>query len=453
MKKSYLIKSKYAKKIYKHICALPIIDYHCHLSPREIYEDRPFEDIGEMWLGADHYKWRLMRTAGIDEYYITGKAPYKEKLIKYIEALEFSPGNPLYHWSQMELSQFFNINTTLSSKTAEKIYAEANSYILKNRLSPRSLIESSGVEVICTTDDITDSLEYHKKLGEDKSFKAKVLPSFRTDNLLLVYNKNYRSYINRLSEVTGIEISNISALKNAVRDRLDYFCSNGCRFTDVGIPFFPDKIYSDADADGFFTAVINGENTEYSDYLGFIGNMYLFLAEEYKKRGLVMQLHLAVHRNANSKLFDENGADCGVDCVGDALNGRNLISLLDAVNSSCGMPETVIYTLNPANAEQIASIAGAFPGVRCGTAWWFCDHKRGIKKQIEIISENSSLGSFLGMLTDSRSFLSYARHDYFRRILSEMLGEWVDLGEYAAESALRLAEKICYYNVKELISK
>lgn len=451
MHTEYLIHNKTGIKIYEKIKNLPIIDYHCHLSPKEIYEDRAFEDIGEMWLGGDHYKWRLMRTAGIDEKYITGNADWHTKFLKYASALEFAAGNPLYHWSHMELSRFFGINETLNGDSAERIYNQANEYIKKHKLSPRKLIEQSHTEVVCTTDDIIDSLEYHKKIKDDAAFKTAVLPSFRTDNLLLVHRGGYIDYINLLSDVSGVRIKDLATLKQAVSERLDFFCRNGCKFTDVGIPYFPDRISDDASADAFFAAILKKEPVSHEDYLGFLGNMYLFLADEYRKRDLIMQLHLAVFRNANTKLFASAGADCGADCVGDAISGENLIKMLDAINENGGMPQTVIYTLNPENAEQTASIAGAFPNVRCGAAWWFCDHKRGIREQTEIIAEYSSLGSFLGMLTDSRSFLSYARHDYFRRLLADLLGEWAENGEYDALAAEKLAEKISYYNIKELI--
>lgn len=453
LKTNYLISNKKGTDIYDKIKDLPIIDYHCHLSPEEIYNDEPFNNIGEMWLEHDHYKWRLMRTFGIDEKFITGNSSWQDKFTKYVLALEYAAGNPLYHWSHMELSRFFNINMPITHANAEKIYYEANAFISENKLSPRKLIAQSQVEIICTTDDITDTLEFHKKINKDLNFKTQVLPSFRTDNLFLVYRNNYKDYINKLSEISGINIYNLKSLKDALLKRLDFFCQNGCRFTDVGIQYFPDNISDDSHANAFFTSILSGNSTSYEDYIGFIGHMYVFLASEYRKRNLIMQLHLSVQRNTNSPLFKQIGTDCGGDCIGDVINGKSLIQLLDAVNCNGGLPKTIIYTLNPSNAEQIASISGSFPGVSCGAAWWFCDHKRGIRREIEIIAENSSLGSFLGMLTDSRSFLSYARHDYFRRILSDILGEWVEKGEFYENNAEKLAKKISYSNIKELICK
>ena len=318
-------------------------------------------------------------------------------------------------------------------------------------MSPRKLIEKSNVEVICTTDDITDDLLWHKKIAEEKGFKTKVIPSFRTDNLLLVRRAGYADYINKLSEVSGVKIDNLDTLKKAVSARLDFFCKMGCRCSDIGMPYFPNRIADETEADSTFKSVLEGKGISDNEYMGFIGNMYLFINSLYKQKDLISQWHLAVVRNSNSVLAKKLGADCGVDCVGNTVNGNDLIMMLDAINKNSGLPKTVIYSLNEANIAQIASIAGAFPNVKCGAAWWFCDHKRGIEDEIKVIAENGSLGEFYGMLTDSRSFLSYARHDYFRRILCNIIGEWTESGEYDKDSAERLAAKICYYNIKEAI--
>lgn len=451
MNNSYLLSGNKSREIYEKVKGLPIVDYHCHLSPKEIYEDLPFDNISDMWLSGDHYKWRLMRTAGIDERYITGDASPREKFRMYAKAIEFAAGNPLYHWSHMELSMFFGIDDALTEKSADSIYDSANEYIKQNDLSPRKLIEQSKVEVICTTDDIVDDLEFHKLIADDGSFATRVIPSYRTDNLLLVRRDGYKEYIDKLSAVSGVKVDGIASLKEAAAGRLQYFVSRGCRFTDVGTPFFPTHVSSDEDADKTFKAVLRGEKISDGDYFGFLGNMYLFLAALYKKYNLIMQWHLCVTRNSNSVLFERLGADCGVDCVGDNISGSALIAMLDAINKNSGLPTTVIYTLNSSSAEQIASIAGAFPNVHCGAAWWFCDHKRGIRQQLEVIAENSALGSFYGMLTDSRSFLSYARHDYFRRILCDMLGAFVENGEYDGGSVDELAARICYKNAKEAV--
>jgi len=444
---NYMLSCKTAEKLYASTNEMPIVDYHCHLSPKEIFEDKQFSNIGEVWLGGDHYKWRLMRTAGIDEYYITGDASYKEKFIKYCTALEFAAGNPLYHWSYMELFQFFGIDLPITSNNAEIIWDKANKYIAKTKMSPRKLIEKSNVEVICTTDDIIDNLSFHRLIAEDKTFDTRVLPSFRTDNLLLIRRSGYLDYISKLSDVSGIEISDFKTLKAAVSNRLDFFCEMGCRCTDLGIPLFPNRIADDIECDNTFKNILLGKSITDSEYNGFIGNMYVFLNALYKEKNLISQWHLAVVRNSNSVLADKLGADCGVDCVGNTVSGNDLIMMLDAINKNSGLPKTVIYSLNESNIAQIASIAGAFPNVKCGAAWWFCDHKRGIEDEINVIAENGSLGEFYGMLTDSRSFLSYARHDYFRRILCNLIGGWVEKGEFAEESSEKLVLKICYENI------
>ena len=451
MKKECFLRNKSAIRLYKKIKNAPIYDYHCHLSPKEIYEDKQFDNIGELWLAADHYKWRLMRTAGIDESYITGEKEITEKFAKYCEAVEYASGNPLYHWSHMELSQFFKIDLPITVQNAEKIWDDANFYIAMNDLSPRKLIERSNVEVICTTDDIIDSLEWHKKIAEDSSFKTKVLPTFRTDNLLLVRREGYAAYIEKLGEMSGIKIDGIDSLKTAVAKRLEFFVEMGCRLSDVGIPFFPDRIADEKEVDATFKKVMGGDEITDAEYLGFIGNMYVFLGGLYKKYNIISQWHLAVVRNSNSVLAGQLGADCGVDCVGNEIDGSSLIMMLDAINKEHGMTDTILYSLNEANIAQLASIAGAFPNVRMGAAWWFCDHKRGIEDEINVIAENGCLGRFYGMLTDSRSFLSYARHDYFRQILCNMIGEWVENGEYNRDSAEKLVYKICYENIRKAI--
>ena len=452
MKKSFLLNNGIAKKLYAKVKDLPIVDYHCHLSPKMIFEDKPFDNIGEIWLGGDHYKWRLMRTAGVPEELITGKnTSWHDKFIAFIGALEFAPENPLYHWSSMELSQFFNIDLSITAENAEAIWQKANAYIKSTKMSPRSLINKANVISLCTTDDITDNLEWHKKIGDDRTFKVRVLPSFRTDNLLLGLNDGYADYIAKLSEASAIEIKDLKTLKLATEKRLDYFVSLGCRVTDVGIPFFPNAVSDDTAANKIFKKMLKGSAVTSEEYLEFLGNMYLFLAKIYNDRNLVMQWHLAVSRNVNTALFKELGADCGVDCVGNAIDGLDLGKMLDTINNTCGLPKTIIYTLNPQNVEQLGSITSAFRNVYLGAAWWFCDHKRGIEHQIEVIAENSCLGNFYGMLTDSRSFLSYARHDYFRRILCNMVGGYVQKGQYNLNSAIKLVKKVSLENVKEML--
>lgn len=451
MDKNYLLRSPTAEALYNAVATLPIVDYHCHLSPKEIEEDAPFSSIGELWLGGDHYKWRLMRAAGVDERYITGEAPYREKFQKFAEALSLAAGSPLYHWAHMELSLYFGIDEYLSGDNAGEIWERANEVIRAERLSPRRMIRKAGVTYLATTDDVIDSLEHHRRIHEDTSFETVVAPSFRTDNVLLIRREGYAAYVEKLSAVSGVAVTDATSLKQALRRRLEHFCANGCKFTDIGIPEFPSHVASDEEADVTYRKALAGEPIGDEEYRGFLGNLYLFLGKEYRNRGLVMQWHLAVYRNANSALFERLGPDCGGDCIGDPLKGSDVIRMLDAIEREGGLPQTILYTLHPGMADQLQTIAGSFRGVRCGTAWWFCDHKRGIEQQLQVIAELGHLGSFLGMLTDSRSFLSYARHDYFRRILCNRLAEWCESGEFNPAAAEIVARRVCCENIQALI--
>ena len=452
MQNNYLLSSETAKALYQSVRELPIYDYHCHLSPKEIWEDKPFDNIGEMWLAGDHYKWRLMRAAGISEDKITGAASWKEKFLAYAQAISLAAGNPLYHWTQMELSLYFGIDTPLSPDTAEAIWDEANRVIVEKKFSPRKLMKQANTVYVATTDDVADSLEYHRLLQNDDTLSAKVTPSFRTDNLLQIRRPGYRSYIKKLSAVSGIAITDLASFDAAIEKRLCFFIESGCRFTDVGLPSFPDRIGSDAEADGVLRKALAEEAISEAEYSAFLGRMYLFLGKLYKKYNVVMQLHLAVQRNINTPLFQASGADSGGDCIGDPIPGKHIIAVLDAIHQDGGLPETILYTLNPVMNDQLCAIAGSFPYVRVGAAWWFNDHKEGIEEVIRTIARIGHIGSFLGMLTDSRSFLSYARHDYFRRILCSILAEWQDSGEFSGNTE-QLAKAICCGNIKNLIEK
>ena len=447
---SYLLSCKAAENLYSAAKNLPILDYHCHLVPKEIYEDKVFSNIGEMWLAADHYKWRLMRCAGVDEKYITGDASYKEKFCKYIECLSLAAGNPLYAWSKMELEMFFGITLPLLPENASAMWNEANRVIEENQLSPRKLIEMSNVKYIGTTDDVCDTLEYHKLIAKS-DLKAIVAPSFRTDKLLLINADGYKDYLSLLCDRSGVNVTDITSFKQAVENRLVFFCENNCRISDVGIECFPTYIGSDAEADVALKAVLNGGKATSEQLNAFLGNMYVFLGKLYKKYNIIMQLHMAVKRNASSKLFALCGADSGGDCINDEIPASALISILDSIESDSGLPDTIVYNLNPIMASKLSTICGSFRGVRLGTAWWFCDHKRGIEDQINVIAETGHLGSFLGMLTDSRSFLSYARHDYFRRLQCSVIGEWIEKGEYDPSAAGKLIENIFCGNIARLL--
>ncbi len=451
MKERFLLYNETAAYLYEKVKDLPIYDYHCHLSPKEIYEDKVFDNIGEMWLAGDHYKWRLMRQAGVDERFITGSASWHDKFIAFAKTIQCAAGNPLYHWSMMELSMFFDIDTPLDSSTAEAIWEAANAVIWEKQLSPRKLIRKAGVAYIATTDDVADTLYYHELLQKDPNFDVMVAPSFRTDQLLLIRRKDYREYITRLSAAAGVMIRDIEGLLQALERQLTRFLAMGCKFTDVGIPDFPLRVSSKMEADQTFSKALRGEEINDYEYNGFLGYMYTVLGRLYKQNQLVMQWHLAVLRNTNSTLYKTLGPDCGGDCVGDVIAGSDIAKMLDVLERLDALPETILYTLNGAMLRQLCSVAGSFRGVHIGAAWWFEDHKQGIDETICTIAQTGYIDSFLGMLTDSRSFLSYARHDYFRRILCSRLGEFVEKEEFPVLSAQQIARNICVSNIKKLI--
>ncbi|MBQ9782919.1 MAG: glucuronate isomerase [Clostridia bacterium] len=454
MKDTYYLNSPLAQRLYGIARELPICDYHCHLNPKEIWEDKEFDNIGEIWLGGDHYKWRLMRGAGIEEERITGDASWKEKFFAYASALPGAVGNPLAVWSHAELKTCFGIDRPLNPDTAEEIWQEANAYIKETHMSPRKLIRQFNVRFIGTTDDPCDSLEYHRLLAADKTFPVRVSPSFRTDSLLNICRPGYTDYLARLGQVSGVAVTSLSTLLEAVEARILFFKENGCIFTDVGIADFPDRISNADEADATLRRVLAGETVARDAYLGFLGYMFVALGKLYRKHNLVMQWHLGAVRNPNSTLFASLGADCGCDCVGRAVDGDDLIRILDVIDRDGGLPDTVLYTLNPSMNDQLVSIAGSFRRVRMGAAWWFNDHKYGILQVLNSLSSIGYLGGFWGMLTDSRSFLSYPRHDYFRRILCSYVASLCESGEVIDEAALpSLIEAICYKNIERRIGE
>lgn len=444
-----VLKSKCAKRLYEEVKDLPIIDYHCHLSPKEIYEDLPFDNIGQMWLGGDHYKWRLMRAYGIDEKYITGDADMKEKFCLFAKTVGSAFGNPIKDWVALELAFFFGITTPLNEATAEEIWQKANEVITSKQLSPRKLISMANVEYIATTDDPCDTLEYHELIAEQGQLKAKVVPSFRVDNIVLVKEKNYKEYISKLSKASGIEIKNLDDLQNAVSKRMDFFVAHGCKFADLGVQGFPERIADFKEANTTFKAVIKSREVSDYEYDGLIGYLYVFLGKEYAKRNMVMQLHLAVTRNSNTLMLSQCGRDSGFDCVGDSFDIARIRKVIDTLNSQNSLPKTIIYTLNPTMYYPLITMCGAFRNVVLGISWWFCDHKRGMYETLNALSELSHVSSLVGMLTDSRSFLSYTRHDYYRQIVCDFLGGLVK--DENDVYAIQVAKALCYENAKKIV--
>lgn len=453
----FLLSTETAKELYHKFAAdAPIIDYHCHVSPKEIYEDKRFSDITEIWLGGDHYKWRLMRSNGVDEYYITGNAPAYEKFLRFAEALPKAIGNPMYHWCHLELKRYFGYEGILNAETAPQVWELCNKKLAEDSMSARGIIKQSGVKFIGTTDDPIDSLEYHKLIAADKSFDTVVAPSFRPDKALNIDKSGWLDYIGKLSEVCEYEINSMSSLKRALSDRIDYFAACGCKASDHGLDFMVYAEASDEELEAVLARGLAGETVPSAEAEAFKTFLLVHCAKEYVRVGFAMQLHYNCLRNPNSAMFAKIGPDTGFDCIGPNDGCRKLSMLLDRLYREESLPRTVIYSLDASDNAFIDTIIGAFQGTEVpgklqhGSAWWFNDNKTGMRDQLVSLANLSLLGNFVGMLTDSRSFLSYTRHEYFRRILCALIGEWVEGGEYPNdEKALgEIVRDICYENAK-----
>lgn len=433
-----LLHGEASKELYASIKDLPIIDYHCHLNEKLIKDDQKINDIGELWLAGDHYKWRAMRMAGIDEKYITGGASYHEKFLKYASILPLLMGNPLYYWTHFELKQIFGINKALNSSTAEEIYAEANEKL--KDLSVQKILEFFKVQFVATTNDPTEELKDHGVIDG-----VKATPTFRPDKL---FNFN-EAYINELSTSVGYPLSDLDKFMHAISDRLDFFVSKGCKITDHGFRSFPKKYATYEEAKELYLRR-NSLNKEELDSL--FGYLLVFLMKEYKKRNLIMQIHFSVIRNINTSMYKQVGADTGFDVISEGVEIEDLIHFLDQLKDE-ERPTIILYSLNPEAFKEVSCVSGAFRNVIVGAAWWFNDTLLGIRNNLEIISEYSLIGTNLGMLTDSRSFSSYSRFDFFRRVLSTLVGEKVDNGEYLLEDAKKLCYDISYGNIKKLLGE
>ena len=454
--RDFLLSTETARRLYHDVAAgLPIIDYHCHLSPREIYEDRRFENITQVWLGGDHYKWRLLRAMGVEEQYITGDAPDREKFQRWAETLALAVGNPLYHWSHLELKNYFGYEGTLNGETAEEVWELCNAKLAQPGFSARELIRSSGVEALCTTDDPADSLEWHQKIAED-GFEVKVLPAFRPDRATGIEKEDYVDYIGQLSRAAGMEIKTYGNLKEALAARVEFFHSRGCRVSDHGMDAVPFAPASEEELESLFARRLAGETLTEGEVRQFKTGLLLFLGREYARRGWVMQLHFGVIRNNSTRLFRALGPDTGLDSIGGQADLTQLAAFLNALDETDELPKTIVYSLNPHDNAAIDTILGCFQGggipgkLQHGSAWWFNDHEAGIRDQLSGLAAQGMLATFVGMLTDSRSFLSYARHEYFRRILCDLLGDWVESGRFPDdEAALRqIVEGVCVGNAR-----
>lgn len=420
-----------AAALYAQVKDLPIIDYHCHLDASQIAADAPLGDIGELWLAHDHYKWRAMRLCGVDERLITGDASWEEKFLAYASVVPQLIGNPLYYWTHLELKQIFGIDCPLNARTAADVYARANEKL--KTLTVRALLGQFRVRYVATTNDPTESLDCVGKYGD-----LLVAPTFRPDRLF----SQRENFLGELGACTGGKIGTLAQLCAALSARLDLFCSKGCKLADHGFYAFPHSYASEKEAEALF-ARRDSLSAQENDAL--TGYLFLWLAREYAKRGMLLQMHFSVVRNVNSKIFALNGPDSGCDVFTNGVRGEDVIAFLDRLGSEG--PEIVLYSLDPGAVPMLATITGAFRKVRMGAAWWFNDTAEGIRDNLSKLAEYSCLGTHLGMLTDSRSFSSYSRFDFFRRLLCDYVGGMVERGEYAQEDAEKLVRDICYDNV------
>ena len=458
MDKDFLLSTDTAKALFHNYADdCKIIDYHCHVNPKEIYEDVKFENITQIWLGGDHYKWRIMRSNGVNEKYITGNATDREKFQKFAESLPKAIGNPIYHWCHLELKKYFGYKGILNGETAEEVWNLCNNKLKESELSVRNIIKNSNVEFIGTTDDPIDSLKWHKKIKDDTSFETIVAPSFRPDKALNIDKPGWLDYIKQLSSVCSIKIDGINTLEEALKSRIQYFNENGCCASDHGLDY---AVFRKADRKNIDEIVKKGLNNEIvttQEAEMLKTELLQFCAKEYSKLGWVMQIHYNCLRNPNSKMFESIGPDTGFDCIGPNNGSKAISSLLDSLYKEDCLPKTILYSLDSADNSFLDTIIGAFQGTEVagklqhGSAWWFNDNKQGMKEQMISLANLSLLGNFIGMLTDSRSFLSYTRHEYFRRIVCELIGEWVENGEYPDDLKTlgKIVTDICHDNAKK----
>ena len=451
----FLLTNETAKKLYHGYAKdMPIIDYHCHISPKEIFENRKFDNISQIWLGGDHYKWRLIRANGVPEEEITGSADDRTKFQHFADVLPKAIGNPMYHWTHLELKRYFGFDGILNSDSAQEAWELCNEKLHSDELSVCSIIKNSNVSMIGTTDDPIDTLEWHQKIAESGCCSAKVVPSYRPDKAVNIDKAGFVDYIKALAAAAKMEIASAQDVKKALSDRLDFFCSLGCRATDHGLDYIPYAPADDAQVEAVFAKAMAGEKVSVEEADQYKTAIMVHLGREYARRGIVMQLHYGAQRNTNTAMFRKLGPDTGFDCISTRNCGEQITGFLNALQVDGLLPKTILYSLNPQDNELLATIAGCFQGteavgkIQHGSAWWFNDSKPGMEQQMKALAGVGLLGNFIGMLTDSRSFLSYTRHEYFRRILCNLLGTWVENGEYPNDEKTlgKMVQDICYNN-------
>nr|MBO4518016.1 glucuronate isomerase [Clostridia bacterium] len=448
IKDNFMLKNKTAEKLYFNYAKdMPIIDYHCHLPEKQILENKPFNDIFEIWLSGDHYKWRLMRNYGIDEEYITGNKSNKEKFTTYCKVLSTAFGNPLYHWSQVELKEFFNCELEINEENAEQIWDWCNEYIKINDTTPQKLIEQSNVKYVFTTNEIFDDLTTFTKIAK-KGYKFKVIPAFRADKIMNIEAEKYNEFVDKLGD-----IKTLNELENAIEERLKEFIKAGCVAADIALQAVC-PVTEKADANKVFVKRRNGENVTEEESNTFKGYLTYFLFKLYAKYNIATELHVGAMRNNNSVMLKKLGLDTGYDSIAEDNSIKYMSRLFDRLNSENSLPKTIVFNLNPKMNTEIMTLIGSFQSgeakgkLQYGPAWWFLDNKAGMYKHLEDLTATGHIGAFVGMLTDSRSFLSYPRHHYFRRILCSYLGELIENGEMTNDTEFvgKVVKDICYNN-------
>ena len=466
MDKDFLLSNETAKHLFHDYASKqPLADYHCHLNPKEIWEDRRFNNIVEVWLGGrnpdgsyagDHYKWRMMRSNGIDEEYLTGSKPPYERFLKLAEALEMAIGNPMYHWCHLELQQFFGVYEPLTVESAPRIWETCNKLLREDPdMTARGLIRKANVALVGTTDDPIDDLAWHEKIASDETITFKVLPSYRPDKAVNIHKDGFLDYMKKLAASVGKEsLATMQEVLDALVARLEYFHAHGCKASDHGLDYVPFVKCTLEEADAAYQKALRGEKLTAEEIEGYQTTILLCLGKAYKRLNIAMQLHYSCLRNNNERIFRAMGPDTGVDAIAQNTCGGNIAQLLSALDLEGNCPKTVLYSLNPVDNAQLGSLIGCFqdssiPGkIQHGSAWWFNDTKTGMEEQMKSLANLGLLGNFIGMLTDSRSFLSYARHDYFRRILCNLIGTWVENGEYPNidASLKKIVEAVSFQN-------
>ena len=454
----FLLNNEAAKTLYHDYAdGLPIIDYHCHIPVEDIARDTQFKNLTQVWLYGDHYKWRAMRTAGVNEKYITGNSSDWEKFLAWATVVPKTLGNPLYHWTHLELLRYFGVDELLNGKSAERIWDQCNDLLAKPEFSARGMIKKMNVRVVCTTDDPVDSLEFHEQLANDDSFNVKILPAFRPDKALGIANATeYKKWLDQLSKASGIKVDSYDDLLAALKQRHDFFHAHGCRLSDHGVETVYAEDYTPDEINSIFAKTLNGDSTTEFEQRKFYSALLFEMGKMDHSKGWVQQYHLGAIRNNNSRLFRELGPDTGLDSMGDFPQSRSLSKFLDRLDSGDQLTKTILYNVNPIDNALFATMIGNFQDgsvagkMQFGSAWWFLDQKDGIEGQLRTLANMSLLSQFVGMLTDSRSFLSYPRHEYFRRVLCNMLGSDIEKGLIPADTEFvgSMVRDICYHNAE-----